>query len=75
MLRIDILLEFKYMYNAVDLAFTECSSLGACLVNAKHRDTKIFTAKSAPYFLCLQGAMILLIGFASLLQRGIFGVV
>lgn len=74
-LSIDIFSEFKYMYNAVDLAFTVGSILGAFLVNAKHSDTKIFTAKSFPYFLFLQGFMILLIGFFSLLQRGIFGVV
>ena len=55
--------------------FTVGSILGAFLVNAKHSDTKIFTAKSFPYFLFLQGFMILLIGFFSLLQRGIFGVV
>lgn len=74
-LSIDIFSEFKYMYNAVDLAFTVGSILGAFLVNAKHSDTKIFTAKSFPYFLFLQGFMILLIGYFSLLQRGIFGVV
>ena len=39
-LSIDIFSEFKYMYNAVDLAFTVGSILGAFLVNAKHSDTK-----------------------------------
>lgn len=74
-LSIDVFSGFTYMYNSIDLSFTVGSILGAFAVNVKHKGKKIFTARNFPYFLLLQGVMILLIGLFSLQHREVFGIV
>lgn len=74
-LSIDVFSGFTYMYNSIDLSFTVGSILGAFAVNVKHKGKKTFTARNFPYFLLLQGLMILLIGLFSLQNSEVFGIV